>query len=295
MTATPSLLGGFTPISDHNPIPAALSRKLAASAQVGKGQFVTVSPSTGYASLNDGTVPLQIAAGNGDVAELSDTSATAGAAAARMSERFFYGLSMGTSTDGFTDADFGVPFWIKNENTLGKLSNSGGSNRSLGGLVFGLAADGSPIAWSGPIAHLIGRATLVTQAKVGGWYQHPVDGSAGAATSETSMVRERLHGVVTAIYFDTYGTVAADASDGATINVYKADGAGGTHVLMGSYNTLTGQQGAIAAGVPASFSLSAVAGALNVLETDVFSYEVTKSASGKIVPVGTLRVVQKVI
>ena len=38
-----------------------------------------------------------------------------------------------------------------------------------------------------------------------------------------------------------------------------------------------------------------VAGALNLLETDVLSYEVTKGGSGKIVPVGVLTVIGKVI
>ena len=91
------------------------------------------------------------------------------------------------------------------------------------------------------------------------------------------------------------GTLAADPTDYAVINVYKADGLGGTHVLVGSYDTRAANQGAIAAGVPAVFSLSVVAGALNLLETDVMSYEVTKAASGKVVPVGVLTVIGKVI
>ncbi len=64
MPATPALLGAFTPIGSA-PIPASLARKLVANAQIGRGQLSTVSPSTGLASLNDGTVPLQIAVGNG--------------------------------------------------------------------------------------------------------------------------------------------------------------------------------------------------------------------------------------
>jgi hypothetical protein len=136
---TAQMNGGIAFLSESQAIPGYFSRFLAASAQVGKGQFVTVAPATGYASLADGTVPLQISGGIGDFSELSDTSTTAGVAMARLSDRMCYGMLASTSSnDSFTDADFGVPFYMKDENTPGKLSNLSGSNRSLGGLVFGL-------------------------------------------------------------------------------------------------------------------------------------------------------------
>lgn len=300
MVATAQLNGGITFVSDHNPIPAVLARPLVASAQVGKGQFATVSPTTGLASLNDGTVAGQLAAGMGDVVELTDLSAVSGASYARLSQRFFFGVPASTlSNDGFTDADWCVPFYIANENTPGKLSSYAGVSRTLGGLVFGLAQGGNgaitPLLWGGPIAQLIARSLLVTQAKVGAWAHHAVDATAATTTAEKTMAREPVHGVVTGIDFESLGTIAADPTDYVTINVYKADGAGGTHVLVGSYDSRAAAQGALAAGVPKAFLLSVVAGALNVLETDIFSYEVLKAASGKIVPVGTLRVVQKAI
>jgi hypothetical protein len=297
---TAQVNAGIRFVSEKQAIPGYFTRFLGAAAQVGRGQFVTVAPATGYASLADGTVPLQISGGIGDFSELSDTSATAGLAMARLSDRMVSGLLASTSSnDGFTDADFGVPFYCKDENTRGKLSNLAGSNRSLGGLVFGLAiedgASPTPLLWTGPVAHLLARATLITQAFVGGWFAHVVDAMASTTTAEKTMYRAPVHGVVTAVRITSMGTIAADNTDYVTINVYKADGAAGTHVLVASWDSRAANQNGMAAGIPESFALSAVAGAINLLETDILTYEVTKGGAGKIVPVSTIEVVQKAI
>jgi hypothetical protein len=292
--------GGIKFLTESQAIPGYFARFLAASAQVGKGQFVSVSPSTGYASLADGTVPNQISGGIGDFAEQSDTSTVAGVAAARLTDRMVSGIpSSAISNDGFTDADFGVPFYFADENTPGKLSNSGGSNRSLGGLVFGLDLNNggaaTPIIWTGPVAHLLARATLVTNALIGAWISHPVDAMASTTTADKTMFRAQVHGVITGVRIATLGTLAADNTDYVTINVYKADGAGGARVLVATYDSRAANQGALAAGVPKAFALSAVSGALNILETDICTYEVAKAGAGKIVPVSTIEVVQKAI
>ncbi len=297
---TAQVNGGFCPVSENHVIPAYFARPLAASAQVGKGQFTVVSPTTGYASLADGTVPNQIAGGLGDFADISDISTTAGAAFARMSQRFFAGLVMSSSSnDGFTDADVGVPFFMKDENTPAKKSNLSGSNRSLGGLVFGMfqGANGpvTPLLWSGPVAHLVARATLVTNAVLGGHFAHVVDATAATATAEKTIHRIPVHGVITQVDYTSQGSIVADNTDYVQINVYKADGAGGTHVLVASYDSRAANQNGLTAATPKAFALSAVAGALNLLETDILTYEVLKLGAGKIVPVGTLRVVQKAI
>jgi hypothetical protein len=292
--------GGIKFLTESQAIPGYFARFLGASAQVGKGQFVTVAPATGYASLADGTVPNQISGGIGDFADQSDTSTVAGVAAARLTDRMVSGIPASTSSnDGFTDADFGVPFYFKDENTPGKLSNLSGSNRSLGGLVFGLDLNNSgpatPILWTGPVAHLLARATLVTNALIGGWASHPVDAMASTTTADKTMFRAQVHGVITGVRIGTLGTLAADNTDYVTINVYKADGAGGARVLVASYDSRAANQGALAAGVPKAFALSAVAGAINLLETDILTYEVLKAGAGKIVPVSTIEVVQKAI
>lgn len=296
MTATPTQTNGWAQItSSSSAIPPSRVSPLAANAQAGRGQFCSYD-SSGNAALNDGATPNLVSAGVAFPEFLSDTASNAGAA--RTGFWWGFGCQVPASTtanDSFSAGDMGVPFFIKDENTPGKLSNSGGSNRSLGGLVFGVDQTGAPIFWSGPVAHLVARAALVTASKLLGYYAHPVDGSAGATTAEKTIFREPLHGLITKVRFTSLGTLAADNTDYVGINVYKADGAGGTHVLVASYDSRAANQGAIAAGVPKEFALSAVSGALNLLETDILSYEVTKAGSGKAIPVGVLEVIGKVI
>ena len=120
----------YFPISDHNAIPAPLTVPLAANAQIAKGQFITVSVTTGYGQTNDGTTANQICAGIGDPHELSTTSATAGLATAIGNQRFCWGLKASTvSNDGFTVADFAKPFYIAGTATPGKLPTYGGNKR----------------------------------------------------------------------------------------------------------------------------------------------------------------------
>lgn len=298
---TPQVNAGIRFISETKPIPGFFTRFLAAAAQVGRGQFATVSPVTGHAILADGTIPNQISAGVGDGSELSDVHATAGLAMVRLGDRMFSGVpSSQTANDIILDSDFGFPFYIKDENTPGRLSNSGGSNRSLGGLAFGLAiedgASPTPILWTGPIAHLLARATLMANAVVGGWFAHVVDAMASTTTAEKTLFRMPVHGVITKVRITSaLGTIAADNTDYVTINVYKADGAAGTHVLVASWDSRAANQNGLAAAIPEDFALSAVAGALNLLETDILTYEVLKAGAGKIVPVSTIEVVQKAI
>lgn len=295
MTATPAFQASWTP-AGTTAIPAFLSRFLAANAQAGKGQFATVDPATGYAALNDGTVPNQVSGGQPDYSELSDVSATAGKAEVRLSERWFYGLAASTiSQDGFTDADFGVPFYIATENTLGKKSNDTGSNRSLGGLVFGVnTIDGTPYAWTGIVAHLLARATRVTTDYEAGRYRF-TDAAANTATAETLMDRAKQHGVVTGVQVINNAAIAASDTDNAVITVSKRDGAGGAAVVVATYSTaVTAAQGALTAFVPGNFLLSVVAGALNLLETDVLTITATKGGAGKQLA-AVVRVIQKVI
>jgi hypothetical protein len=298
MTATSALLGGYTPYSDHNPIPASFARPLAANVQVGRGQFVTVARSSGYAYLNDGATPNQICVGQGYPSEQSDTSATAGNAAVRVHGSFFSGLVASTiANDSFTDADYCTPFYIADENTPGKLSNYSGSNRSLGGLVFGLDAFSRPVLFSGAIAWLLARSASQLDSTLGGWAKLAADSGTGDITAFT-MVRNPVHGTISAIKITSSGTITANNSDYKEINVYKTDGANGTPVLVGSYNTTVGTTtgiGSLAANTPKAFLLSTAAGALDLLETDTLYVSVTHhGSSGVAVPECTITVVQKV-
>jgi len=260
MTATARYNIGFKPTSDHNPIPAKLDRPLAASQQVGKGQFVTIDATYGRASLNDGTVPGLICAGVGDYAELSETSATAGLAFARLGQRFFSGVPASTiANDGFTNADFGIPFYIADENTPGKLASYSTSHRSLGGLVFGLdrsdETGDTPVLWPGPIAALIARGVIVAG-------NFCVAGDSRAlllktAVAETQMQkRGAYHGVITGCKIVVAADLTGSDSDYWTVTVarrtYAAPGtavtiatgatiaaAGATHIGAATTGTLT--------------------------------------------------------
>ena len=292
----------YSPIGLENQIPTALLRGAKASVQASKGNFVCVD-STGLASENDGTVADQLCVGIAYPSEKSDLGATDGAAQVRVNQRFCSGLPASAETnDGFTDADWCVPFYIAGKATPGKLATFGGHKRTIGGLVFGLDPDGSgtPVLWPGAIPSLLARLMLSggvmpDGGTVGAWVTKAVDGSASATTAEVIMARLPVQGKVKAIKFTSLAATANDATDIATIIVYKADGAGGTHVELGRLATTTGAQGAIVAGVPKLFALSSVAGALDLLATDIVSSEITKGASGKVIGAGTIEVIQQTI
>ena len=111
-------------------------------------------------------------------------------------------------------------------------------------------------------------------------------------TAERAIPSSKIHGLVSAIQF-VGAAVAADNTDYVTITVSKRDGAGGAAVVLGTYDSRAANQGAVTAFVPAAFSLSAVAGALNVLETDIITLTVAKGGAGKTLT-GAFRVITKV-
>lgn len=299
MTATAAINGGYRPVGEDDAIPCFTHRKLVASAQAGRGQFVTVSPATGLAALNDGTVPGQVSAGTADVSNLSDTDTGSGTAMVRLSQRWIKGLPASTvSLDGFADTDYAVPFWIANENTPGKLSNSAGSNRSMGGLVFGLADDGNPILWDGPVAWLLARGAHVADNESAGNVGYPVDasattdvGSTTVATAALIMPRSKRHGVITSIEIIPSAALAATSGNDRTITIWKLDSLGvAAAVSVGTFKTTT----ALVAQTVAPFTLSAVAGALNLLETDILAYSTVHASAGAVIPQSAIRANMKV-
>lgn len=300
MTGTAALIGGWTPISDHNAIPGMIYRPLAASAQVGKGQFVTVDPTTGYADLNNGTSPNQIAVGNGDYSELSDTSTIAGNALVRLSQRWCYGLSNGTSTDALTDTDYAVPFYIGAEATAGKLSHTGADgtlvNRSLGGLCFGIKTqDGTPVLWSSPVAWLLARATCAVNATV-------IARDAFALTGNTTRAETSIPRETTARARVTQVRIMADAGFTAhdtnywTITVAKRTATTpGTAVTIATKTLkITGGTGNLTAWLPADLTLSATSAALDLLETDVITVTCTAESTAAAIARFTVEVIGKV-
>lgn len=295
MTATAAQTNGWCHVaSASSPLQVARLLPLQASSQVGRGQFATFD-ANGRAALNDGTVPGLVSAGVAYPVTLSDQSSIAGQASAT----FWWGTGVGCpasaeSGDGFTAADMGVPFWIADENTPGKLSNFGGDNRSLGGLVFGVDNAGDPFVWSGPLAQLVARAALAVSAFPLGSFQI-TDAAASTTTAERAIDTAALHGTITAVEF-IGAAVAADVTDYATITIkrYTSADAYAAGVTVATYDTRAANQGAITAFTPAAFALSGTAANLQKLEGDVFTITVEKGGSGKSL-IGAVRITGKVL
>jgi hypothetical protein len=196
------------------------------------------------------------------------------------------------SLDTILFSDVSVPIWAVDNQTVGKKSNHGGVNRSLLGLALGIDDDtGLPIFYPGPIGWQLGRSSHIADAFAGAHFQI-ADSAAGTTTAEQPIPRKKVHGTIIGVDFTGVAVVASD-TDYVTITVSKRDGAGGVAVSLATYDSRAANQGAVTAFVPASFALSAVAGALNLLETDVVTVTVAKGNAGKVLT-GTIRVMQKV-
>jgi hypothetical protein len=281
MSATPITTMGWGPEGTNTQLPAGSLVPMQASAQGGQGQPLFFDAS-GNAALNDGASPGLVCAGVVFPAKLTDTSSTAAAAKAMVHEGMGGGVQASTaSSDGFTAADVLAVAWDAGNGTPGKKSNLSGSNRSIMGLVLGLLSDGTPRTWVGRVAHTVARALMIADA-------YPLasteiaDAAASTAIAEKAIRRPKIHGKVTSIEL-TGAAIAADNTDYITVTVAKRDGAGGGAVTLGTYDSRAANQGAVTAFTPAAFSLSAVAAALYLLETDIVTITTVKGGSGKVI------------
>ncbi len=246
----------------------------------GQGQILVFNAS-GDMQAASGSVPGLVPAGR--VAEkLTPVGANDGAALGRVFQGFGSGDPASTiANDSFTKADVCTPCFAKDASTLGKLSNYSGSVRPLVGLVSGVDDMGNPYSWVGPIAHAVARGVLIANA-------FPLadteiaDAAASTAISEKSISRPKVKGVVTSIQL-TGAAIAADNTDYITVTVSKRDGAGGAAVVLGTLDSRAANNGAVTAFVDKSFTLSVVAGALNLLETDIVTITTVKGGSGKVI------------
>jgi len=263
------------------PLPFQIRRPLAQDCA--RGQLLQIN-SAGNAVRCDGVTPNLKAFGPADRDQLAGTDPTDAAMAAWQNFVSQY-LPSTIANDGPTDTSIAQVVWGVDTKTVGLLSNYNGDNRSMIGLVYGFDGDNvpTPLIWSGLVAWCVARGVHIADHKSRAWYSI-ADASASTATTERVIPGESLHGQITAITF-TGAAVAADPTDYATITIAKRGSADAyaSATTIGTYDTRatpTGQ-GAITAFTPASFSLSVVAGALNVLEDDIITITVTKAASGK--------------
>jgi hypothetical protein len=290
MTAATGRVFGVKPFGGDDPIPFALSIPLKANVAPFKNWLMGVDSSGRAVTQAAGVVGL-VSAGFSDRDDVS--SATDNLAVMLARQTFVTGYSNGSTTDALTAADYSVPFWITDNETVGKLSNLTGTNRSLGGLCVGLDPDvpNLPILYPGPIGWQLARASLLADAAIGGQYQI-ADAAASTATTERAIPRAKFHGHVSAIQF-IGGAISADGTNVAGITISKRDGAGGSATSLGTYDTTTGQNGAITAFVPAAFTLSSTSTDLDLLETDILTVTITKGGSGQQL-LGVIRVIEKV-
>lgn len=291
MTAATGRIAGPKPYGDHNPIPWGDTLALAASVAPFRNWLLGVNQTTGYVVAQAAGVTDLVSAGFADRDEPSSSSAGRSFMLAR--QQFVSGfLNSEETNDALLSTDYAAPFWIVDNQTVGKLSNFGGVNRSLGGLAFGIDPDTeTPILYPGPIGWTLGRAALMADSAI--FASVPVvDAAASDTIAERVIPTAKLHGKISAIQF-VGAAVAANNTDYITLTVSKRDGAGGGAVVLGTYDSRAANQGAVTAFTPAAFSLSAVAGALNILETDVITFAETKGGSGKSV-VGAVRIIGKV-
>jgi hypothetical protein len=267
-----------------------------ASSQIGENQIATIDPSTGYVALNDGATPNQIGAGFGHLAKLSP-SEPAGNSVAHLWQGQIRNLEPSTiAGDAFAATDVGKTWWGKDENTIGKLSNYGGSNRSMGGVFLGMF-NRLPEVLGGVVGWLLGRASHMADNEAGGLVAYAADATAttdqGSATDPILIPRKKTHGRISSIEIIPSADLAATGgTDKRVITIYKIDTLTNTvSAVVGTFTTATQ---ALAKRVPTQFSLTATSALLDLLETDVLGYASLSSASGATVPQSIIRVNMKV-
>ena len=268
---------------------------LAAAAQAGQGQAVFFQAASAQVALNDGQTANQVCAGVAMPKLGGTTISAAGQEAIALHQGTGYGQASSTiANDAFLASDVLAVCYDAGNGVPGKLATYGGYKRSIIGLVLGLAADGTPRVWAGPIASTLARALLAASSAI--LASHSIaDAAASTTTAERAISREALQGLITSIEF-IGAAIPADVTDYATITLkkYGSSDAYASGTTIGSYDTRAANQGAITAFTPAAFSLSAVAGALNLLADDIVTITVAKGGGGKTLT-GAFRVNGKVI
>lgn len=292
MTAATGRVAGVKPFSDDDAIPWALPYSLGAGVGPSRNWLMGINPA-GYAVAQAAGVTGLVSAGFSDRDDVA--ASAAGAAVFLARQQFVSGFPNSTATlDAILASDVSTPCFAVDNQTVGKLSNYGGTNRSLLGLAFGVDVDNAtPIVWVGPVAWQLARAALVSDAADGGSYKKAIDAGAGTDLGEDVCNRPRLHGSVAKVEFVVAGATlgASGGTDYKTITVSKRDGAGGSPVVIATANTKTT---AFTQWTAVDFTLSAVAGALDLLETDIVTIQESHGGSGAIIPAGNLRVSLKV-
>lgn len=114
------------------------------------------------------------------------------------------------------------------------------------------------------------------------------DGAAGDATAETKpgdLVPNSAK-VTRVWYLAQGGAVAGDAVDNATIRVSKRDAAGANKTTVASLTTTVANS--LATDVAKAFTLSSVAGAVDLSALSTLTWEIAKNGAGVVVTAGRI-------
>jgi hypothetical protein len=304
MTAAnaPFRVDGIVRHSDDHVAPFAVRRPLAASAQPYQFYLVTGSASGNKfvgAPAPSTAVPDTFLLGAAD-RDTVHVGAVDGAAEVIVYQQWLIGYSMpAPGADAFVDTDYGAVGYVIDNQTIGKLSNSAGVNRSMGPIFLGLdkSEQNKPEFAIGPMYTLLARAVHHSTNASGGAIYKVIDAGAGTDTvntlAEALVPRAKLHGQVQAVEFVVDGTTLAASgnTDFTALTLQKRDGVGGAPVTVATVTTKTL---AFTQWTAVQFTLSAVAGATDLLETDLLTLVKTHGGAGAIVPSGSLRVIEKV-
>lgn len=275
-------------------LPSGASVRMGANESGAEGQKLYFSASTGFCSLNDGTVANQVCAGAITV-KLINPDATAGKEQSYVHQGMGWRQPASTlSNDGFSVTDFLAIAYDAGNGVPGKLATYGGYKRSFMGLVLGVGDDGTPNVWAGPVGSLNARALhVLNNFRLGGYSIS--DSAANTATTERVIDSAAVEGVVTSVEY-IGAAVAASNTDycTATLKRYGSSDAYAAGVTVATYDSRAANDGAAAALTPKSWTLSATAAYLNKLSDDIYTLAITKENSGQQL-IGVIRINGKVI
>lgn len=261
----PRLTGQYAP----GPVPTKLSFPVKGSTKIYAGSLVVLD--AGYAKPATAALSLLC------VGKANETVDNSAGSSGDLSIDVLPGVFLFENGDSIAQADVGKPAYAVDDQTVAK--GSGGGARSVAGTILGL--------FNNQIAVLVGMGI-----GSGGFLSHTrsyvmrklVDGSASAATAESSFARADQAGTVIGLYFVPDAALTADDTNYATLTVKTRDGAGGAASTVASVTTkITGGSGDWTAFVPVSLgTLSNAALAAGALLT----FTIAKSGTGVAVPAG---------
>jgi len=118
------------------------------------------------------------------------------------------------------------------------------------------------------------------------WVKAAADAMAADATAATYFYRAKRALEVLTVYIIPTATLTGHASNNATIVINKHDGAGGAATIVATITTTASW----AAGTPVALTVSTTAGVALLTAGQVLSFQISKNASGVVVPAHVIQV-----